>query len=114
MGRGQNSTRPANDPSEGWTKQELLDAVSEAPGDHEPLSGKTFDLIRKAARVPGPGHGGLTWVFSPEDVVALVKRAESGGFTERGVPAARAWRGLLAERGVAIDEPRRPRTRFSS
>jgi len=91
-----------------------LDAVAEAPGDHQALSAKTFDLIRKAARVSGPGHGGLTWVFSPEDLVALVKRAESGGFTERGVPAARAWRGLLAERGHVMDEPRRPRGRFSS
>ena len=109
MGRGQNSTRSFNDPDEGWTKQDLLDAVAETPGDHTPLSAKTFDLIRRAARISGPGHGGLNWVFSPEDLVARIKRAESGGYTERGQPAARAWRALLAERGHAIDEPKRPR-----
>jgi hypothetical protein len=97
MGRGQNRTEPRNDPDEGWSKQELLDA---AAGGETPLSAKTFDLIRKAARVRGPSHGGNTWVFSVADVIALVKRAESGGFSDRGRPAAAAWRELLAERGI--------------
>lgn len=93
MARGQQQDRPG----EGFSKQELLDASG--------LSAKTFDSIRKAARVRGPGHGGLNWVFSLEDVAALVRRAESGSFSERGGPAAAAWRGLLEERGVQV--PRR-------
>jgi len=82
------------DPSEGFTKQELLDGSG--------LSAKTFDLIRKAARVRGPGHGGRNWVFSATDVVALVRKAEGGTFTERGEPAAAAWRLMLGERGVDV------------
>jgi hypothetical protein len=74
---------------QGWTKQALMDAAE--------LSPKTFDTIRKAARVRGPSHGGLSWVFSRADVEALVKRAESGTFSERGPAAAAAWRKLLAE-----------------
>jgi len=66
------------------------------------LSGKTFDTIRKAARVKGPGHGGLKWLFTIEDVQALVHRAASGSFSERGGPAATAWRELLREAGVEI------------
>ncbi|GDX98327.1 hypothetical protein LBMAG48_07310 [Phycisphaerae bacterium] len=85
---------PHEDP-DGFTKQELLDASG--------LSSKTFDLIRKAARIKGPGHGGLDWVFSLEDLKVLVHRAESGSFTERGDPAARAWRAMLEERGVKLD-----------
>ncbi len=77
-----------------------------AAGD---LSAKTFDLIRKAARVRGPSHGGLAWVFSPADVGALVQRAESGSFTERGGLAAAAWRRLLQESGVEIAEQRKLR-----
>ena len=61
------------------------------------LSPKTFDTIRKAARVRGPGHGGMDWAFSVEDVRALIYKAESGTFTERGPPAAEAWRALLEE-----------------
>ena len=75
-------------PSRGWTKEELLEASA--------LSPKTFDTIRKAARVRGPSHGGLSWVFSVEDVEALIHRAESGRFTERGPAAAVAWKALLA------------------
>jgi len=75
---------------DGWTKQELMSASG--------LSAKTFDMIRKAARVRGPSHGGLGWVFSAADVETMVGRAESGRFSERGGPAAAAWRGLLAER----------------
>lgn len=83
---------------EGFTKQELLDAA--------PISAKTFDTIRKAARVRGPGHGGLDWVFPVEDVIAIVHRAESGTFSERGAPAAAAWRAMLTEAGVVVP-PRR-------
>ena len=82
-------------PETGWTKQELIDASG--------LSAKTFDSLRKAARVRGPSHGGLNWVFSIEDVIALIHRAESGQWTERGGPAGVAWRALLAEHGVEIE-----------
>jgi hypothetical protein len=71
----------------GWTKQELLDSSG--------LSAKTFDRIRKAARVRGPSHGGLSWLFSPQDVVAMIHRCEAGNFTERGPAAATAWKLLL-------------------
>jgi hypothetical protein len=101
MRRGQDHrpthSESSSDPANGFTKQELLDASG--------LSPKTFDTIRKAARVRGPGHGGLDWLFSLADVVALVQRAESGTFTERGAPAAAAWRELLGQRGVS--PPRR-------
>ena len=73
---------------EGWTKQELMDAGG--------ISAKTFDLIRKAARVRGPGHGGLNWVFSAAEVGELIRRAESGKFTERGAEAAAGWRRMVA------------------
>jgi hypothetical protein len=88
--------RPKEDlPDSGWTKQELLDASG--------LSAKTFDSLRKAARVRGPSHGGLNWLFSTEDLVALIHRAESGQWTERGGPASSAWRSLLADRGIEVD-----------
>ena len=90
--------RPTRDsekvPDSGWTKQELLESSG--------LSPKTFDALRKAARIRGPGHGGLNWVFSAEDVAALIHRAESGQWTERGGPAGLAWRALLAEKGIEI------------
>lgn len=82
----------------GFTKQQLLDACD--------LSAGSFDTIRKAARVKGPSHGGLNHVFSVEDLVMLIYRAESGTFTERGAPAAKAWRALAAEHGVTVP-PRR-------
>ena len=82
-------------PESGWTKQELLDASG--------LSAKTFDSLRKAARVRGPSHGGLNWLFSVDDVVALTQRAESGKWTERGGPASAGWRALLAERGITLE-----------
>jgi hypothetical protein len=94
MGRGQN-VAPASLNYHGITKQELCDA-----GD---ISAKTFDLMRKAARVRGPSHGGLTFVFTFEDVAALIKRAESGSFTERGGFAAKAWRALLLEQGIELE-----------
>jgi hypothetical protein len=85
--------RPAahinSQPSRGWTKQELLDVCD--------LSPKAFDTIRKAARVKGPSHGGLSWVFSQDDILALIHRARSGTFTEIGPSAADAWEKLLNE-----------------
>ncbi|HYE62803.1 MAG TPA: hypothetical protein VD997_12475 [Phycisphaerales bacterium] len=73
--------------AQGWTKAELLEACD--------LSPKSFDTLRKAARVRGPSHGGLNWVFSRADVEALIHRAESGKFTEMGPTAAAAWKKLL-------------------
>jgi hypothetical protein len=99
MRRGQ-SPDTRNDAAYGFTKQQLLDVTD--------LSPKTFDTIRKAARIRGPGHGGLNWVFSVEDVITLIHRAESGTFSERGAPAAVAWRTLLAGEGYKVEErPRR-------
>ncbi len=83
---------------DGYTKAQLLEVA--------PISAKTFDTIRKAARVRGPGHGGLDWVFPLADVIAIVHRAESGTFSERGAPAAAAWRAMLTEQGVRVP-PRR-------
>lgn len=98
MRRGQSRDRhdEAGEAAQGFTKQELVEASG--------LSSKTFDTIRKAARIRGPGHGGLNWFFPLEDVITLIKRAESGKFTERGAPAAVAWRALLAEHGHRIDD----------
>lgn len=91
-----NDDRPAHEPvphnSNGWTKQELMDAAG--------LSAKTFDTIRKAARVKGPTHGGLTHVFGVEDLITLTKKAGGGTFTERGGPAVKAWTAMLVEAGV--------------
>jgi hypothetical protein len=81
--------------TDGWSKQELLDAGG--------LSAKTFDSLRKAARIKGPSHGGLSWIFSINDLIALIQRAESGQWTERGAPAAEAWRTLLADRGIELE-----------
>ncbi len=101
MGRGQNID-PNSRNTHGVTKQELCDT-----GD---ISPKTFDLLRKAARVRGPSHGGNTWVFTLEDIAALIQKAESGSFTERGGYAAKAWRRLLEEHGVQLEAavPKRP------
>lgn len=85
MGRGKTVF---NNITDGFTKRQLLEAGG--------LSPKTFDAIRKAARVRGPGHGGLDWMFSREDVKALIHRARSGRFTERGPGPAAAWERLLA------------------
>jgi hypothetical protein len=112
MRRGQ-TAESRLDPAHGWTKLELMKAVSGggAPEGEERhgtrrggLSNKTFDLLRKAARINGPPHGGLNWVFGPEQVAAMVRTAEGGRFTERGKPIAEAWRALLAERGVFVEE----------
>ncbi len=82
----------------GFTKQELLDACD--------LSAKSFDTLRKAARVKGPSHGGLNHVFSVEDLIQLIHRGESGKFTIRGAPASKAWRILASENGIFV--PPRP------
>lgn len=82
-------------PEEGLTKAHLLETSG--------LSSKTFDMIRKAARVRGPSHGGLSWVFSLDDVARMVRTAEGGRFTERGGPAGAAWRVMLSERGVTLE-----------
>lgn len=78
-----------------FTKQQLLESGV--------ISSKTFDMIRKAARVKGPGHGGLTWPFSETDVRTLIRVAEGGRFTERGAPAAVGWRAMLQEQGIDPD-----------
>lgn len=78
----------------GFTKQQLLDATD--------LSAKTFDTLRKAARVSGPSHGGLNHVFSVDDLIRIIHKAESGNFTERGAPAAKAWRLFATEQGVFV------------
>jgi len=78
-----------------FTKQDLLDSGA--------LSSKTFDLIRKAARVRGPSHGGLKHQFSLDDVRLLIRTAEGGRFTERGAPAAVAWREMLREQGIRLE-----------
>jgi len=99
MRRGQ--TRPVYvDPSLTFPKVLLVEVSG--------LSGKSFDTMRKAARVKGPSHGGLGWLFSVDDVIALIKRAESGTFSERGGPPAAAWRALLEERGLKGPEPKAP------
>jgi hypothetical protein len=98
MRRGQERRTHAG---ETFTKQQLLEAAD--------ISSKTFDMIRKAARIKGPPHGGLNWEFSREEVATLIHRAASGRFTERGAPAALAWQKLLdegpaAESGETDDE----------
>lgn len=104
MGRGQRPPyeRDAPQPA-GWSKQELVDAAG--------FSSKTFDTIRKAARVSGPSHGGNKHVFSAEDLMALVHRAESGSFSERGEPAAQAWRAMLVEAGLEMPTKLSPKRR---
>jgi len=88
---------------EGIAKGDLLDSAN--------ISSKTFDMIRKAARVAGPNHGGLKYVFTTEEVTRLTLKAESGKFTERGPLAAAAWRVLLAEKGVNLPPARLPGNR---
>jgi hypothetical protein len=80
----------------GWTKRELIEVAE--------LSPRSFDTIRKAARIKGPSHGGLNHVFDQEDMFALIQKAESGKFTVLGPVAARAWRVLLVEAGIVMPE----------
>ncbi len=86
MRRGQ-SPREVFDEGQSFTKQELLEASG--------LSSKTFDMIRKAARIKGPPHGGLNWKFPRADVETLIEVAGGGRFTERGGPAVTGWRKML-------------------
>jgi hypothetical protein len=74
-----------------YSKQRLMEVAQ--------ISSKTFDMIRKAARVKGPAHGGLDWQFSLADLQALIHTAGGGKFTERGAPAAEAWRAMLEADG---------------
>ncbi len=83
---------PVEEP--GWTKHDLM-----AAGE---ISGKGFDALRKAARVKGPTHGGLRHVFGVEDMFALIQKAESGKYNINGGPAAKAWRVMLAEKGIEM------------
>ncbi len=80
----------------GWTKHELMTA-----GD---LSGRGFDTMRKAARVQGPTHGGLRHVFSADDLIRLIDKAESGKFTINGATAAVAWRKFLSDANIAMPD----------
>ena len=80
----------------GWTKGELMAAAD--------MSAKTFDTVRKAARIKGPTHGRLKHVFDEQDMFALIQRVDSGRFSVMGPAAARAWRALLAEAGVVMPE----------
>lgn len=82
----------------GFTKQELVDASG--------LSAKSFDTLRKTARIKGPSHGCIDWVFSFDDVKFLVRTAEGGRYTDIGRPAAQAWRAMLLERGIEMEAPR--------
>ena len=54
MRRGQ-TRRPNDSDPEALSKQQLLDAAG--------ISSKIFDSIRKAARIKGPSHGGVEWLF---------------------------------------------------
>lgn len=78
----------------GWSKAELVEVSG--------LSPKTFDTIRKAARVSGPSHGGLKHIFDAQDLIALIQKAESGKFDRIGKPAAEGWRRLLTEAGLVM------------
>lgn len=97
-GHPSESPEPA-DSAPAWTKQELLDAV-EAHGAR--LSSKTFDTMRKTARVSGPSHGGRNHVFDAQDLFALIHVCEGGRFTERGPEVAKVWRHLLNELGIKV------------
>jgi hypothetical protein len=81
-------------PNDGWTKHQLMEAAE--------LSGKSFDTIRKAARIKGPSHGGLGHVFDAQDLFALIAKAEGGRFSQLGPSAARAWRALLTQAGIQM------------
>ncbi len=83
-------------PRTGWTKGELVDAAEISP--------KTFDTIRKAARIKGPSHGRLGHVFDHQDMFALIQKVESGRFSVAGPSIAKAWRALLAEAKVVMPE----------
>ncbi len=93
MRRGQTARVTDGD---GITKRQLLEAGN--------ISAKSFDAMRKAARIKGPSHGCLDWVFSVDDVKYLIRTAESGKYTETGPPVAAGWRAMLTEMGVKLPE----------
>jgi len=93
MRRGQEPREEMGE-DQGFSKGELMEAAA--------MSAKVCDAIRKAARVKGPSHGGLRWMFPFEDIVTMIHRAESGSFSERGSTASVAWRALLEEKGVKV------------
>jgi hypothetical protein len=75
----------------GFTKKQLLEAASVSP--------KIFDSIRKAARVSGPPHGGLSWLFPPPDIRTMIAQARKKTQTDRGGQRiAQAWEDLLEGR----------------
>ena len=86
----------AESPTTGWTKGELMAAAG--------MSAKTFDTVRKAARIKGPTHGRLKHVFDEQDMFALIQKVESGRYSVMGPAAARAWRALLAGGKVVVPE----------
>ena len=94
MRRGMEPRVSRDESTPGWTKHQLVLAAGFSP--------KTFDTVRKAARIKGPSHGGLGYVFGAEDLMALIDRAESGRFSRIGAPAAQAWRVLLVEAGIQM------------
>lgn len=79
----------------GFTKRDLLEAGA--------ISAKSFDTMRKVARIRGPSHGCLDWVFSYDDVRALIRTAEGGRYTLTGGPVAAGWRTIMAERGQRVE-----------
>lgn len=82
----------------GYTKKQLLAAADVSP--------KIFDSIRKAARVSGPPHGGLNWLFPPGDIKVMIEQARKKTQTDRGGQAiATAWEDLLAGKAPADAEP---------
>ena len=83
----------------GLDKRELMDSGGIPPD---------LDLLRKAARVKGPSHGGLTHIYSADDVIALILKGEGGTFSERAGAAAAAWRALLEAERIYM-EPRVPK-----
>lgn len=92
--------------ADGVSKADLLETAA--------ISSKTFDMFRKAARVTGPNHGGLKYIFTIDEVTLLILKAESGKFTERGPAAALAWRTLLVEKGVSLPAAKMPGNRDRS
>lgn len=73
---------------EGFTKRELMEAAGVTSG--------MFDVVRRAARVRGPSHGGMDWVYSREDVMTMARKAQDGNLRERAGDAGKAWEALLA------------------
>ncbi len=88
MRRGQS---PRDTTSPGFSKAQLIEAAA--------ISAKSFDNIRRTARVKGPSHGGLNWHIPVDDILTMIRVAEGGRFSQTGKPVAEAWRALLIEHG---------------